>query len=268
MDGLDVDWVRAVTGRLLEKHDWQLAVPPEEFFQAVVWELRLKHSDPALITAEKVERVVKRCYSRVLYRATGAAGTPEQARGYHELRVYLAACARHLLYDEQAEADTAQQAIANIIARHADCADADAFLGWCRQIAVNVVRDRHRRRVHAYKIGNDVNYLPRQVSFEEWGGEAEPGLRTGDVAGETGRILYDALRGPMYEALLKALWDCLEKASKVRVIVEIFLHGKSVPELARELSESALKIQMTKYRALETLRECKEMKKVFQDWDA
>ena len=50
--------------------------------------------------------------------------------------------------------------------------------------------------------------------------------------------------------------------------MEIFLNEKTVPELARELSESAVKLQMIKYRALETLRDCAEMKAVFQDWDA
>lgn len=271
MDGLDAERVRAVMGQVLAKYDWQLGQPPESFFDAVVWELRLKQTDLTALTTEQIERVVKRCYARVLYRASGAGDTAAQARAYQELGRYLLMCAHALLHDVQGEADVVQQALANVIARHAQCADEDAFLAWCRQIVVNTVRDRYRKLVRADKSGPETRYVRREVSIEEMSGEnpdAEPTLTASHVAGEAERILQDALRGPMYEALVKALWHCLEKAHKVRVIVEIFLNDKKLPELAREWSEPAGNIQAIKARALETLRDCDEMKLVFQDWGA
>lgn len=72
----------------------------------------------------------------------------------------------------------------------------------------------------------------------------------------------------MLEIFLETLRRCLKKEIRVRVLVELYFNDKSFVELAQELALSAVNIQVIKSRALQSLRECVEMKQLYATWHA
>ncbi len=255
---------------LVGTRGWLGGEAPPEFVETVLEDLRAQNAEDAP-EAAVLERSVKRCYARWLYAGTGAEKLEERGRAYQELERYLFASARYLLRDAEEMRDATQRALTRVMEERGNCRDEASFLGWCQQVLVNDVRDMRRRAVKKETLAEGERYVKREILMGDLAPEREdvydapplPGLREdGDPVAE------EALRNPMFEALLYALRKCLEKERRVRVIVELFLNGKALLQVAQELGLSARNAQVIKQRALETLRECDDMKRLNADWTA
>jgi len=257
--------------RELSKRDWRLAEPCGEFAAAVGSELRAQGHDPAHAEAILIARMVTRCYSRVLYLACGEKSAARE-RAYVELKAFLFAHARHLLPKEgEAAQDLTQKALLEILKHYADCKDGDAFLGWCKQILVHAHLDRLRKLSRTHKTPHGKQYTKRVLSLDAIAEQAEadePRVMTQDALAQVQNVVGAALRAPMLEIFLETLRRCLKKELRVRVLLELYFNDKSFAELAQELALSAVNIQVIKSRALQSLRECVEMKQLYATWYA
>jgi RNA polymerase sigma factor (sigma-70 family) len=151
------------------------------------------------------------------------------------------------------------------------CRDEASFLGWCKQVLVNDIRDMHRRQTFKSGSGDRESARTRELYIEELDSVPEDAYETpGEERrrDESSGVPEQALREPMLRALVWALQECLEKERRVRVIVELFLNSKPLAQVAEELGISARNTQIIKQRALERLRECPEMKELYADWTA
>lgn len=264
--------LQSIVTQELAKYDWRLAEPRAEFTAAVENELRARTPDLSTVEPTQIARMVKRCYSRLLHTACAISGTSAYARAYAELQTYLFSNARHLLPEQPEVAQQiTQQALVKILEQYAECRDPNTFLGWCKQIVVNLYKEWMRKRSRAIQTPEGKQYIKREISLEEILEEdenAEPHVTAAMLLATKENVMQQALREPMLEKLLQTLRRCLEKERRVRVLVELYLHDKSFAQVARELALSAVNVQVIKSRALQLLRNCLELKQLYADWYA
>lgn len=261
---------RAVVARELKNRNWTLVSADDAFLMRVVEEIQPGHGELAAVTDATIVWGTVRSYTQVLYDACGHDGTASQRRAFDELWNYLYPHAVYQVHDAAAAEDALQETLLKILQKSTSCTDRASFLGWCDQVLRNVMIGRFRTDYNARVTERGgVAYEPKAISLLELRGEdAEGGPNRAEdfVVDLNQDILADALRGPMRDALLAALRDCLQNERQVAVIVELFLNDSSFVPLAQQLETTPLNIQVMKSRSLQKLRDCPEMQQLFEDW--
>lgn len=261
---------RVLVARELKQRDWTLAPSDDAFLRQLVEELQKGQSDADALKDATIVGGIVRCYTRLLYEACGEDGTPRQRRAFDELWNYLFPHAIYQVHDAALAEDALQETLVKIYQKRVTCTDVGSFLGWCDQILRNVIRGRFRNEYQArVNERGGVGYQRKEISLVELrGAETEEGSRAAEefVADLMQDTFQDALRGPMHDALLATLRDCLENERQVTVIVGLFLHDANFVTLAEQMKTSPLNVQVMKSRALQKLRDCAEMQQLFEDW--
>lgn len=260
---------RQVVALELGNRGWALVRAEDDFLAEVVGELGARYSHTAAVTDPDIARATVRCYTRVLFDACGRDGTAEQRRAFDELWDYMYSHAVYRLHEQTAAQDALQETLGKVFEKRATCKDAGCFLGWCDQILRNVIAGRFRSEYQRVLTARGVEFERREISQAEWDGGNVTGQedQTGDSVPDTMQdTLKDALGGPMRDALLTALRDCLENERQVTVVLELFINDKNFLEVAELLRTSPLNAQVIKSRALQKLRDCPEMIQLYEDW--
>ena len=241
-----VDRCRAAATRILASQGWRLldfagiGVTRDEFGQRVcrrVAEVLAQGS--GLPEEELIEKAVTNQYCVVLHDALKMNDTLILTEAYQEIWKRLFPSAVHAVGPEWAE-DLTQRTLLNIwraFHSHAQpVRDPSAFLGWSTQILQREIGQWYRHREQ------QTEKVPYPLAEDE----NDP------------RFTAELPAGSDYD-----FWNlvrrCLSRPDEFAIILAVFRDDASIKALADQIGRTPNWVSLKKFKALERLRECREL---------
>ncbi len=240
---------------LLQQNDWALAHADEPFFIEVVARrvgelFPDKVNAPAEIPDNAISRAAKNAYCVRLYEAYRQSGSEEQSRAVAEAKIFVF---RRLLRmtdgDEQLADECAHEAASQAWLKWDQVREPGCFLGFVLRIGVREVLARRRK-------DKRLADMP----------EGDEDLQNPEFTMSKANAEHPAEVGDMRRRVREAILRCLLREEEARIIIEIFLDGRSYKELATAWGKPAAYLQVHKFRAMEKLMKCKEFLGLRRDW--
>lgn len=227
-------------------NDWHLvAVDDEDFAGQVMAQLGLGEDSPE-VADEVLRRAIMRCYCLRLYTAFGQQGSEAQRIAMREAKDFVL---RRLLARAQGDIvladECAQKAIEQAWLKWGTIRTPGSFLGYVLRIGIHELLSAGRQSRRLEDVPD---------------GEGDPRLWA--RADTETRVVEDDLRAKLRAAIRK----CLQRAEEARLIIEIFLEGRSYHELAISWGCEASYLHLLKFRAIRNLKACGELLALQQEW--
>lgn len=230
---------------------WKLIAADDEAFIDEAGE-RIAARPPEKWTDETIRQVMLNCYCIRLYHAFGLNGTEQQRLAMDDVKDFVF---RRLLVmavgDEQLADTCAQTAVEQAWLKLQTVQEPGSFLGFVLRIGIHELFDYHRREGRLLDVPED------EAGHTEVGDSKPLSAESAEQA-----VAVTDLR----ERLRAAIKNCLERMEEARLLIEIFLEGKTYHELAESWGREARYLQVLKFRALKNLRGCSDFWALKQDW--
>lgn len=256
--------------RTLAENAWKLIQDEDAFLAEVLAEVQTRSSK----TNKALEKVIKDAtvnrYNH-LWHAACADGHPLQTRALDEVHTYLYRIAHFRIKDDETAArECAQTALTQIWQHLGQVEDPGAFLQWITVVAIREVGKKlkeGREKVIDPKTG-EISWEDREITQADLVHETQDdddGVEYARMDTSLSREEPEVMPDDLRERLEAEIRRCLRSEKRQEVIIRLLLEQKDYSVVSAELGITLDTLYVLKSKAMKTLRNCEEMRDLFED---
>jgi len=251
-DDLLLERCQQVFEQLTRGYYWTMVKTNEAAFIAEVYKRVSRTAPTEAGLDEVIKRAVKNVYCARLYDAYRLDGTEQQKLAMSEVKDFVF---RRLLMKAHNDArladECAQKAVEQAWFKWHTIQAPGSFLGFVLRIGIHELIDRQRQDARLVD-------MPEEVS------SATEGKDQWRLTADT--VEWSSEWSDLRRRLVDAIQKCVERVEEARLLVEMFLDGKTYNELAVSWGKEASYLHLLKFRALKNLRACEDFLVLKRDW--